>query len=82
MLNIALFVVLFILYYITGFSLGYGSNDKYETNSLWLYLGFILFHFFINFLFIIKPKMTLARHIIISSIMILLLYGILAYIYR
>ena len=81
-INILLFIVLFVVYYITGFLLGYGSNDSYEANSWWLYTGFIFMHLVINVLFIAKPKVTAVNHIAISSVLILALYGIVAYIFR
>jgi hypothetical protein len=82
LLNLVLFVVLFVVYYIIGFLLGYGSNGKYEANSWWLYLGFVVFQLFINIIFIAKPKTTLVSHVVGSSIMILILYGIIAYLFR
>lgn len=80
-INIFLFIVLFVIYYITGFLLGYGSNDSYESNSWWLYTGFTAIHLIINVLFIAKHKVTEVNHMAVSSVLILALYGILAYIF-
>ena len=81
-INIFLFIILFVVYYITGFLLGYGSNDSYEASSWWLYIGFVVMHLVINVLFISKPKVTAVKHIVVSSVLILALYGIVAYIFR
>lgn len=82
LLNVCLFIVLFAVYYIIGFLLGYGSNDNYVANSWLLYLGVVIIHLVINLLFISKPKSIAVNHFILSSILILSLYGIVAYIFR
>ena len=82
LLNVCLFIVLFAVYYTTAFLLGYGSNDNYVVNSWLLYLGVVIIHLVINFLFISKPKSIIINHFILSSLLILSLYGVVAYIFR
>ncbi len=82
LINVGLFIVLIILYFITGFLAGYGSNNNYEAAAWRLYIGFFIFHLLINFVLLIRMKMVSALYIIFSSVEILILYGIVAWIYR
>jgi hypothetical protein len=76
-INTLLFIILFFLYYFTGFLLGYASNAKYVTASWILFAAFLTAHLIINILFITRPKYHDKKAVILSSIYITILYGII-----
>jgi len=67
------------MYYTIGFLEGYASNNNHEVESLWLYLKFAAAHLVIN-IFILEflLKDLNFKNILISSLEILVLYGIAA----
>ncbi len=82
LINVILFIVLIILYFITGFLLGYGSNDNYKQSAWLLFGGFVVIHLIINLIFISSPQKNNIIVVIGSCLYIMILYGIVAYIYR
>jgi hypothetical protein len=82
LINVILFIVLIILYFITGFLLGYGSNDNYKQSAWILFGGFVVTHLIINLIFISNPQKNSIIVVIGSCLYIMILYGIVAYIYR
>jgi len=82
LINIVLFVVLIVLYFTLGFLAGYGSNNTYEAAAWRLYAGFIIIHLIINFILLRKMKILSTLPIAFSCIEILILYGVVAWVYR
>jgi hypothetical protein len=48
LINFGLFIVLIILYFLSGFLAGYGSNNNYEGAAWRLYICFVIGHLIIN----------------------------------
>jgi hypothetical protein len=82
LINIGLFVVLIIVYFISGFLAGYGSNNSYEAESWRLYVAFVIGHLLINFILLKKLKIADIPSVVFSCIEIFILYGIVAWIYK
>lgn len=82
LINIGLFIVLVIVFFITGFLAGYGSNNNYEAASWRLYFGFVVAHILINLLFLYWYKFLTLQSILLTSLEIFVLYGILAWYYK
>ena len=80
--NTILFIVLLVVFYLVGFSLGFASNDTHKTASWFLYSGFVCLHLIINIALITKPKAYTLIDIVITCLFSLILYGIIAYMYR
>ncbi len=49
--NAVLGIVLYLIFFITAFLLGYASSDRYVSNTLMLYVVFVLIHILILLLF-------------------------------
>lgn len=82
LLNVGLFVVLIVLYFITGFLSGYGANNSYEAAAWRLYIAFIVVHLLINCLLLYRFKSLNLFCIFLSFLEILLLYGAVAWYYK
>jgi len=82
LINLGLFIILIILYFISGFLAGYGSNNSYEGAAWRLYIIFFLAHLGINYLLLKKLKILSSAVLISSCIVTLILYAIVALIYR
>ena len=82
LLNIGLFIVLVIVFFITGFLAGYGSNNNYEAASWRLYFGFVIAHVLINLLLLYRYKFFTVQSILLTSLEIFFLYAILAWYYK
>ena len=82
LINLVLFIFLIILYFLSGFLEGYGSNNNYEAAYWRLYIIFIIAHFILSFLILNKLKITNTFSIVLSCIEILILYGVIGWIYR
>ena len=65
------------MFYISVFLAGYASNNNHEVEAYWLYVKFAAAHLIIN-IFILEflLKGLNLRNILISSLEILVLYGI------
>ncbi len=82
LINLGLFFVLIVLYFLFGFFAGYGANNTYEAAAWILYTVFVFFHLVLNY-FLLKKMKTLNSILLLSScIEILILYGTVAWIYR
>lgn len=82
LINFGLFVVLIVLYFLSGFVAGYGSNNNYEAAAWRLFIGFVIGHLVINYLLLKKMRIFDFTAFVSSCIEILILYGIVAWIYR
>ncbi len=82
LINLILFIALIILYFIIGFLLGYGSNDNYKQSAWLLFIGFVVLHLILNLRFVTKLQKNNMIIVIASCLYIMILYGIVAYIYR
>ena len=81
LINIGLFAIIEPLSVLIAFLAGYAASGRQAT--AWrLYIGFIIFHLLINIVLLKQMKMASVMYITISSIEILILYGIVAWIYR
>ena len=81
LLNIPLFIVLFILFFLTAFGLGYGSNNSYQAATWRLFGEFVVAHLIINFLLIRRFKISQKSTIIYNYIEIVTLYGFVTWVY-
>ena len=69
--------MLFIVYYISGFLLGYASNGNHVLASWLLFAAFVLFHIILNV--IINYKKFKSAQILMSCVYVLMLYGCIVY---
>jgi hypothetical protein len=79
LLNIAFFIVLMLLYMVTGFALGYASGAKYGTDTAILYLLVVLVHLFLNYRLMHKYPAFTARHRWYASAIIGCVYTLLVF---
>jgi hypothetical protein len=81
-INAVLVAILFFICVVTGFLLGYADTGDHDASMWLLYSGFVFFHLLVNLLFVTPPKKNHLSITIGSSMFILVLYGIIALIYR
>jgi hypothetical protein len=79
--NFFVFIVLLILYFISGFLNGYGANDNSIRAAWILFVVFIIAHLSVNILLLAKQKRTLEFYII-TTFEILILWLTTAWYYR
>jgi len=82
LLNVGLFIVLIVLYFVTGFLSGYGANNSYEAAAWRLYIGFIITHLFIDWLLLYRYKLLDLLSILFVFFEVLLLYGFVVWYYK
>jgi len=80
-LNVIIFALLFFICITTCFLLGWADSGDHSTATWLLYGGFVLFHLIINLLFI-NPIKKSQLYTFISTALIIILNGIVVYIYR
>ncbi|GAB2979939.1 hypothetical protein GCM10027049_14120 [Mucilaginibacter puniceus] len=80
--NVLLFITSVFLFGAIAFLSGYASNGNYESATWRLFGAFVIVHLVLNLLFISNPRKNQKSIVIGSSMYILILYGIVVYIYR
>lgn len=82
LVNIPLFGILYCAYFINGYGLGYASNDSHTAAAWRLYLVYMIVQLLINFFLHLILKALKPFSITVTSLEILLLYGLVAWHYR
>jgi hypothetical protein len=80
-LNVLLFVAMFLGVVDLGFQLGWADTGNHDTATWLLYYGFMLVHLIINFFLITSYKANTLSTIALSNALILIMYLTVAYIY-
>ena len=80
-INIAIFAIFIILFYIGAFLAGYADSGGEEA-SWRLYIEFILVHLFINLIILRLFKILNLVNALLSCLEIIIFYGINAWISR
>lgn len=81
-INIALFSLVMPLSFLSAFLAGYGSNSS-KTFAGWrMYIGFFMAHVLINFVVLKFLKYFNGLNVLLSLLEIIILYGVVAWIYR
>jgi hypothetical protein len=81
LINVGLFAVSMPLSFLSAFLAGYGSNSSHAAASWRLYTGFVIAHLVLNLLLLYKLKLLNFLSIVVSCIMIVIFYGIVAWKY-
>ncbi len=74
LINIAVFALLLVIYFLFGFLAGYGANDSYQSNVWLMYACFCMFQLVVNIYFVSKFKKLNSLNIFLFSLEVVLLY--------
>ena len=78
-LNVLIWLILLVMFYLAAFLSGYGSNSNYLPMEKNLFLKFIVFHFAISLYFLYRFKQLNFIGFIASAVLIAFLYLIAAW---
>ncbi|MBN8789475.1 MAG: hypothetical protein J0I84_20535 [Terrimonas sp.] len=78
-LNIVAGITILVMFYLTAFLSGYGSNGSHISMEKKLFIKFAVFHFVINFYLLYRFKQMNLLGFLISLIIIAVFYLIVAW---
>ena len=82
LLNIGIAIVIVIVFFITAFLLGYGSNSSYAKATMRLYGLFAAIHFLVNIWLLRKDGTMSINSVAITFVELLVIYGLVAWYYN
>jgi hypothetical protein len=78
-LNVLIGIIILVVFYLSAFLSGYGSNATHLPQEKRLFVEFVFFHFVVNIYLLYRLKQIKATGIIISMSVIILLYLLAAW---
>lgn len=82
LMNIGIAVLLVVLYFVTAFLLGYGSNTSYAKASIKLFALFAVVHFIVNIGFLHRADTLTILNVAITLVELILIYGVIGWYYN
>jgi len=82
LLNVGIAVLLVVLYFITAFLLGYGSNSSYAEATIRFYVLFAVFHFLVNIWLLHRADTLTIVSVAITLVELILIYGAIGWYYN